>query len=240
MLLGKKQIQQVQQRLNLLLNRQWIGRNFSNLDRLTGRYASYYLLPKGVKILKQHDQKLDERLLHNIYKDKTASSRFIDHCLGVGDIQCQFRRLYIGHLGYLGRGGLSCYSYYPEPPPDIFFRLRDRVRPKAKPQEFLLEYCETIVPFFVYRKRIKQYGEYAEDRTWEEATGTKLPNILLVAETAVLQRRLQRFIKKWWQNSYMDELVFLVTNKELLISSKTDSAIWTEIGYEKNVLRSLE
>ena len=46
--LGKKQVQQVQQRLNLLVARGWIGRNFSKLDRLTGKYASYYLLPKGM------------------------------------------------------------------------------------------------------------------------------------------------------------------------------------------------
>src|ERR1035438_8298887 len=79
-LLGKKQLQQAQQRLNTLLDKQYIGRNFTNTDRLTGKYATYYLLPKGIKVLRHYQDGLNPRALHNIYKDKTASERFVSHC----------------------------------------------------------------------------------------------------------------------------------------------------------------
>jgi hypothetical protein len=227
--LAKEQIQQVQQRLNLLLSRGYIGRNFSKLDRLTGKFASYYLLPDRVKVLKQHRSKLDNglglnpRVLHNIYKDKTASARFINHCLAVGDINCHLCRLYGDDLEYFSKSKLAILDYFPEPHPDAFLRLH-------KTKEYFLEYCEEIVPFFVYRKRIKQYvEEYLDEGIWEDVTKKpKSPDIMLVAETPVLQRRLRRFLKKYLNDLYMGTHArFLITNMELLKSS-AEQTIWTQ------------
>ncbi len=230
-LLAKKQLQQVQQRLNLLLKRGYIGRNFSNQDRLTGRYASYYLLPKGMKVLRQHqiklDVKLNSKVLHNIYKDKTASTRFINHCLGVGDINCHLKRLYGEDIEFISKSKLADYDFLPNPLPDAFIR-------QDKTQEYFLEYCEEIVPFFVYRKRIKQYVEvYIEEGAWKDATGTELPTIRLVAETPVLQRRLKRFITKYLNNLYMGTGArFLITNLERLKTSDSQF-IWSVIIQEE-------
>lgn len=242
--LGKKQIQQVQQRLNLLVTRGWIGRNFSKLDRLTGKYASYYLLPNGMKVLKQQTTRtgyeLDQRAVHNIYKDKTASERFIIHCLSVGDIYCNLKRMYGGELEYFSKSELTSDEYFPKPRPDVFFRATGKTAPNAK-QEFFLDYCEEVVPFFVYRNRVKYYGEYEDEETWEEAVDTKLPTILLVAETPRLQRRLLRYLKRYLENSYADDLRFLVTSKELLAIAKPESPIWSEYDEdeEMTVLRAL-
>jgi len=228
-LLAKKQIQQVQQRLNLLLDRGYIGRNFSKQDRLTGKYASYYLLPKGMKILKQHKSKLsyelelNPKIIHNIYKDRTASTRFINHCLGVGDINCYLNRLHGKDIEFISKSKLADYDFLPNPLPDAFLR-------QNKSREYFLEYCEEIVPFFVYRKRIKQYVEaYMEEDTWKEATSTELPTIRLVAETPVLQRRLKRFLKKYLDDLYMATSArFLITNLEQLKTSE-DQAVWNEV-----------
>lgn len=235
-LLTKKQIQQVQQRLNLLLKRGYIDRNFSSQDRLTGKYASYYLLPKGMKILKQHQAKLGVELnpkaLHNIYKDRTASARFINHCLGLGDISCSLKRLHGSNLEYFPKNYLIDHDYFPDPRPDAYLRIGADTKDIKERSEHFLEYCEEIVPFFVYRKRIKQYVEYVEDELWEEATSRKSPIIRLVAETPVLQRRLQRFIKKYLNLYYMTAHArFLVTNMDLLKAS-SEQAVWTQIIQE--------
>jgi hypothetical protein len=231
--LSKKQIQQVQQRLNLLLKRGYIGRNFSNHDRLTGEYASYYLLPKGMSVLKQaKDYTLNPKVFHNIYKDKTASSRFINHCIGLGDISCSLKRLHGSNLEYFTKNDLIDYDYFPDPRPDAYLRIGADTKIIKERSEHFLEYCEEIVPFFVYRKRIKQYVEFVDDELWEEATNRKSPTIRLVAETPVLQRRLQRFIKKYLNNFYLTAHArFLVTNIELLKTS-TEQAIWTQIIQE--------
>ncbi|HEY5267604.1 MAG TPA: replication-relaxation family protein [Candidatus Saccharimonadales bacterium] len=231
--LAKKQIQQVQQRLNLLLERGYIGRNFSSQDRLTGRYASYYLLPKGMKVLKRaKDYTFNPKVFHNIYKDKTASTRFINHCIGLGDINCYLERLHGDALEYFTKTDLIDDDYFPNPRPDAFLKIHSTNKTTKTYSEHFLEYCEEIVPFFVYRKRIKQYVEYVDDELWEEETGRKSPTIRLVAKTPVLQRRLQRFIKKYLNNFYMSAHArFLVTNIELLKTS-TEPAIWTQIIQE--------
>jgi len=231
--LSKKQIQQVQQRLNLLLKRGYIGRNFSNHDRLTGKYASYYLLPKGMSVLKQaKDYTFNPKVFHNIYKDKTASARFINHCIGLGDISCSLKRLHGSNLEYFTKNDLIDYDYFPDPRPDAYLRIGADTKSIKERSEHFLEYCEEIVPFFVYRKRIKQYVEFVDDELWEEATNRKSPTIRLVAETPVLQRRLQRFIKKYLNNFYLTAHArFLVTNMELLKTS-TEQAIWTQIIQE--------
>jgi hypothetical protein len=231
--LAKKQIQQVQQRLNLLLKRGYIGRNFSSRDRLTGKYASYYLLPKGMKVLKQSKgYSLNPKVLHNIYKDKTASTRFINHCIGLGDISCGLKRLHGSNLEYFPKNDLIDYDYFPDPRPDAYLRIGADTKSIKERSEHFLEYCEEIVPFFVYRKRIKQYVEFVADELWDEATSRKSPTIRLVAETPVLQRRLQRFIKKYLNNFYLAAHArFLVTNIDLLKAS-TEQTIWTQIVQE--------
>lgn len=231
--LSKKQIQQVQQRLNLLLKRGYIGRNFSSSDRLTGKYASYYLLPKGMRVLKQaKGYTFNPKVLHNIYKDRTASTRFINHCIGLGDINCSLKRLHGSNLEYFPKNDLIDHDYFPDPRPDAYLRIGADTKSIEERSEHFLEYCEEIVPFFVYRKRIKQYVEYVYDELWEEATSRKSPTIRLVAETPVLQRRLQRFIKQYLNHYYMTAHArFLITNIELL-KTTTDSAVWTQMVQE--------
>ena len=237
-LIHKKQIQQAQQRLNLLVSRGWVGKNFSKRDRLTGKYASYYLLPKGIKALRQYKSKLgfdfelNPKIVHNIYKDKTASSRFINHCIGLGDINCSLKRLHGSNLEYFPKNDLIDHDYFPDPRPDAYLRIGADTKSIEERSEHFLEYCEEIVPFFVYRKRIKQYVEYVYDELWEEATSRKSPTIRLVAETPVLQRRLQRFIKQYLNHYYMTaHAKFLITNIELL-KTTTDSAVWTQMVQE--------
>jgi len=245
---SKKQIQQVQQRLNLLLERGWIGRNFSNLDRLTGKYASYYLLPAGIRAFKSNQHKLgfelelDPKVLHNIYKDRTASERFINHCLAVGDIYCNLLRLYGNKLEFFSKTQIASDNYFPEQRPDAYLRLIGGSKTKPTRSEYFLEYCEEIIPFWVHRKRIKAYIEYNDEGTWKDATARAFPTILLVAESPVLQRRLQRFIKKVTDEIWADDLRFKLSNKELLATSTSKEAIWTEYDEDEEIMcsRTLE
>lgn len=230
----KKQIQQAQQRLNLLVKRGWIGKNFSKLDRLTGKYASYYLLPKGIKVLKQHKSKLgfdfelNPRMIHNIYKDKTASERFINHCIGLGDIELNLSRLYEKDLKYYSKSRIIDVDDFPEPKPDSYIVINKLVDNKYKPYKNFMEYYQEITPFFVYRKRIKYYvEEYLYDEVWRGSVNGTAPSIMLVAETAVLQRRLKRFIKKYL-NRFGSDARFLLTNLEVLKTSET-SSIWIQV-----------
>lgn len=88
------------------------------------------------------------------------------------------------------------------------------------------------MPFWVYRKRIKEYIDYTDDETWEEAVNTPMPTVLLIAETPVLQRRLQRFLKRALPDSYSN-VRFLVTNREALTTAEREDAIWLELDEDE-------
>lgn len=242
-LLEKKQIQQVQQRLNLLLVRGWIGKNYSSHDRLTGKYATYYLLPKGLKILKLYKARIgpnfepNPRLIHNIYKDRSASTRFINHCIGAGDINLGLRRLYHGSLEYFPKSELLDYDYFPELRPDAYLRIGANIKKLNQCSEYLLEYCNDIIPFFVLRNIIKQYVEYVDRDTWHEATNRQMPVVLLVAESPVLQRRLQRFIRKLLNSTYVDTKFWLTSKAEIVAA--TDGIVWLEIGEDENIAKAI-
>lgn len=237
-LLGTKYIQQAQQRLNTLLTKDYIGKNFSNLDRLTGKYASYYLLSGGRKTLKKYqaqlsnglDRDLSTKVLHNIYKDKTATDRFIKHQLDLGDIYIELSRLYKDKFGFYTKSEFSkdTYEYYPQPLPDAFMLLgNEGGKNENETKEFFVEYFEDNVPFWVYRKRIKQYVTYAEEGDWESSVDTKQPKVLLICENLTLQRRTKRFLKRNIEETYIgDDLVFLLTSKDQLTKAKPDSPVW--------------
>jgi len=89
--LGKKQIQQAQQRLNTLLAKGYIERKFTNEDRLLGRYASYYLSLDGLKLLKRYGS---PRALKNMRKDATVSENFVKHNIAIGDVAADLSRIY--------------------------------------------------------------------------------------------------------------------------------------------------
>lgn len=225
--LNKKQIQQSQQRLNLLLKRGWIARNFSSQDRLTGQYASYYLLPAGIKVLKQNKDKskniiLNENVLHNIYKDKTASKRFINHCLVLGDIDLNLKRLFKDKITYYDKSYLADFDYLPKPTPDGYIAQKRRTNLS---KDYFLEYFEESVPFFVHQKRIKQYIQYKQEGDWEESTDDEVPQNRFVAETEKLQKKIIKYTINYLEEYYYKKSSIFITNLELLKTSE-DAKVW--------------
>ncbi len=55
-------------RLKILLEKKYIGRNYSGQDKIHGRPANYYLLTKGIWVLKE-DPDINTKALNGIYKD---------------------------------------------------------------------------------------------------------------------------------------------------------------------------
>lgn len=243
--LGKKQIQQAQQRLNTLLTKGYIGRKFTNEDRLLGRHATYFLLPDGIKLLKYYGH---PQALKNMRKDATASESFAKHCIAIGDTASDLRRIYSDakRMLFFTKSELMrseeddgsedyepSYASFPQPLPDIYL---DCINSDDDWLHYLVEIWHDTVPFWVYRKRIQYYIEYVDDETWEEAFGSELPPVLLVCDSPTLQRRVQRYLRRVYDNIDEDELKFLITNRQTLKEADEDAGIWTlvmEDGSEK-------
>lgn len=204
--LGIKHISNVQPRLNSLVEKGLIGRNYDGSQRLAGLPASYYLLPAGMKELKQFDSDVSKSVLHNMYKDKDAQGPFIRRCLMVGDINLELERRYGDRLEFFTKAELYHYEDFPESRPDAYFRIGNG----NQEQQYFLEICPEATPSFQHKKRIQEYIEYAEEGEWEESTDTKLPTVLLACESDSLRRRLQRFTSMELENSFEEDLEFKV------------------------------
>jgi len=248
-LLNKKQIQQAQQRLNTLLAKQYIGRRFTSEDRLLGRYATYFLLPDGLKLLKFFGH---PKALKNMRKDATSSESFMEHCIAICDVAQDLQRVYRDGLrircstkSELMRHDFDdgddddyepSYTSFPQPLPDMYIDYMDT---GDGWEDYLLEVWHDTVPFWVYRKRIKYYIEYLDEDERKDVFGDQMPPVLLVCDTSTLQRRVQRYIKRIFDEIYEDELRFLVTNRQILAGADNDTGIWTVVGEEKNEVLKL-
>jgi hypothetical protein len=210
--LGIKYISNVQPRLDLLVKRNFIGRNYDGSLRLAGLPASYYLLPEGMDALKQFDRDVNKAVLHNIYKDKSAQDRFIRHCLMVADVSHELTRLYGDDVEFFTASEVKEYKYFPEPLPDAYVVVDDTARSEDDPLHFFVEVCEDSVMPFVHQKRVQEYIEFAEANEWQTETDTKLPHVLLICESDSLRRKLTRVTDKALENSFQDDIAFrLVT-----------------------------
>ncbi len=249
--LAKSHIQEAQQRLNTLLAKQYIGRRYSSDDKLLGRYASYFLLPDGMELIKGHADLKALRLMH---KDPTASQRFIDHNIAVGDVAADIKHMlkdvldevdfhtktdimYQSRVEYESNWDGSddfevMTDFYTKPMPDGHLQGWPVDYENVAFIGFFVEVWHDSVPFWVYRKRIQYLIEYTDDETWQEYnSGSDTPPFLLVCDNPTLQRRVQRYLRRIY-DSVSHDYQFLVTNRQLLAEAKSNDAIWTRVDDE--------
>jgi hypothetical protein len=177
-------------RLKVLLDQGYIGRNYKPSYHLGGRHASFYLAAEGIKALKElPGSNYTPSVLKNLYKDKTASERFINHWLGVFNLYCSMKANYGDQLRFFSRSEIAGFEYFPKKRPDGYIRLTSGTTER----HYILEILDSSQPFFVQVNMIKKYIAYADEGDWEDATGSELPIVILVCGSLAQQRKLQKF-----------------------------------------------
>jgi ATP-dependent Clp protease ATP-binding subunit ClpA len=81
---NQKHLQVTRSRLATLEKQGYIGRRYDNSYKLQGKFAAFYLLPKGLQYLKSIDA-AEPQALKMMYNDPKASDKFVDFCLQVMD-----------------------------------------------------------------------------------------------------------------------------------------------------------
>jgi len=192
----------INQRLQVLLDQEYIGRHYDGQYKIHGKPAEYYLLDNGIKALKQYaPDKCDNKVLHNLYKDKNAKPSFIAHSLAVFTVYCALKQRYGNDLRFFTASQIHSYRHFPKQRPDALIRLD--VEDERK--EFFFEIMDPNKPFFAYVGKVRRYLEYADDGVWAEKTGTKLPKILIVADVVGTEIRLQKQAGRLLKRHYQEE-----------------------------------
>ncbi len=198
-------------RLHILCEHEYVGRRYDSSYRLQAQFAQYYLLPKGIEVLKQKPEHFNKQILRNIKRDINASDRFARHSINVFAVYTKLKQLY----GEVSGDSFHFYtrSYmtgdkaegFPKPLPDVFASFRRPSDHRLK--HYLVECFDDTMPQSVMKKRIEQLVDHADSEEW--ALTKEYPNILLVCET----ERLQKLAKKWadtaleqgWSNNLIIE-----------------------------------
>jgi hypothetical protein len=266
--LDKQYLREAQQLLQTLLSKDYIGRNYTTKAKLHGEYASYYLLPKGLKVLKNYQDSFPEassaklnipaQANQRVYRDKTASAMFIRHNLSLADANIGFRRCYSQTgLSFYAKNELHGYSCFPKQLPDAYVSIRDNIAgtncqdgstgakvntsrsdSPTRRNHYFLELCEEAIPAFVYRRKIISYIHYAETGLWEKTAQTSLPALLLLCESQRQKHRLLKVAAYEADHSFIP-LTIKTTTWQQLGEAKPDEPIWQVADIEKKTVEGL-
>lgn len=210
-------------KLNVLSKQGLIAKHFTPQYKFAGRPAEYYLLPPGLRILKDRIQLdgLDDKAIKNSYKDKTASSQFITRCLTIFAAANKLVSLYPSPQ-FFTRRELTIYDYLPKQLPDGFLSIKS----KGNLNHFFLELIESNMPPFVADRRLRQFIDYYENDDWA-ITKLPFPVILFVCENGATERRFRKQINRALSRSDSDILMYTTTLPALLNASTDEKKIWT-------------
>ncbi len=208
----------ISSRLKILADQEYIGVNYDSSYKIKGKPATYYLLTKAVRYLREQPY-INESTLRSIYHDKRATEPQIAHRLHVFKIHNYFKHTYPGRFSFYSKSELLGKTYLPKQRPDAF--LQD----KTSDQAYMLDCLEDTMSFWTLRKIIKRYIYYAEHEIWEKNQSTPQPTVLIVCESKQLQKKVSRIIAKELDNTYSDPK-FLTTASEYF-NDGTD--IWSNV-----------
>lgn len=197
----QKHLQVTRSRLATLEKQGYIGRRYDSSYKLLGKFAAFYLLPKGLQYLKSIDV-AEPQAIKMMYNDRKASDKFVDFCLSVCRIAQALVSLYGKEARVFTRTELFDYDYFPQPKPDLYMLIK-----RTQPRHYFVDLYDDVTPAFVQAKKIKKYAEHYESGEWESTEST-YPEIIVVCTNDKAEQRLR---KKLLEGSPNDLIVYTCT-----------------------------
>jgi len=226
--LGLKNNSGLYQKLEVLIERGYIGKHYKKDYRLRGMPAAYYLVAKGYKVLKElpdHDSITDSIIKYS-YKDGMRSESFTTHNLQVYQSAYDFKRLHPG-LRFFTARHLSEYENFPKKLPDGFLSLT--VNGEEQPKRYFLDIIPEGTPRYVVDKLVSDYNNFFSDGGWAD-TGSDFPALLVLTDSGSFEKRLQRQIRKRQDSIEMDDPHFYTSTLSALKNAHIkDDVTWSDV-----------
>lgn len=219
-------------RLQILQKHEYIAAHYDKAYRLAGREAEFYLLPKGLRALRDAGLlEVSDVMLKALHKDKTVGKDLIKHQV---QLMCIRNKLVSTQedLQIFTVRDIQALDYFPRPRPDLFLSMKkdeDAVR-------CFLDYVPAGVVTSKLRKRLEYLTRYYEEDDWGD-TGTPFPAVLFVAETKLIEANLRKLIARQQYYSDTDITYYTTTQKSILGMSADDLAIWADATDADNLCR---
>jgi DNA-binding HxlR family transcriptional regulator len=235
-LLKKSSHKAIQNKLQILEAQGLLGKRYDKSYKLAGRSAEYYLTPHGGRWLAHYTEPLSdadkkkhvvihELVLKALYKNKTVSDSFIQHCLQVADTAQMAETIYGDKLHIFSASDLAPYEQFPSWRPDLYLSLKPTS--DLERQRYMLDVWDDTKPLFVSVRKMRSYIKDEDEGDWYE--DTPYPYILAVCIDDKSQKKLKRQIVKAVDETY-SELTFATTTLEKLQNStKPTDKIWSKV-----------
>ncbi len=209
-------------RLKVLEDQGYIGRNYESGYRLLHKPACYYLLPKGIAQLK-HQPGIGPKALHAMYKNRAVSDSFINQCINTFKVYTVFRKLY-PEYSFFTKSELADLDYFPKQLPDAYLQPSD-----GAGQEYFLDNLETGAQFFLIKRKLAGYIEHYESEAWQHESDKDYPSVLLVCSTPSMEASLHKHIPKLLHASGAEIDFYTTSAKALFGLADKDDKIWSPI-----------
>ena len=209
---GKKHLQVTRSRLATLEKQGYIGRRYDSSYKLLGKFAAYYLLPKGLQYLKSVEV-AEPQAIKMIYNDRKASGKFVDFCLQVCSTAQSLLSFYGDEVKVFSRTELLNYDYFPQPQPDLYMSI------KRKPvRHYFVDLYDDNTPAFVMAKKLRQYIDHCESGEWD-STDSAYPEIVIACTSPAAEQRVRKKLSPIVEGVQGSLAVYTVTEARLLDES---------------------
>jgi hypothetical protein len=228
-ILGHKTPRKIQDWLRDLHDKKCIGRHYERMKfGENTKPAIYYLDLNGRHLLKSLKE-CNEEVLKKVYKEKTRTKKFIEHCLAVADFFCFFQSQVKENetIHFSSQSMLNSYGHFPNPLPDGYIAVKTGDQTKR----YFIDIFDESTPYFVLRKRIKNYVQYASDGIWQHATHSHLPSILFVLPNENTKRHIFYYAKSVLSKNLFEDVRLYLTTKELMLQYNNNSSLWLSVDY---------
>lgn len=215
------------EKLEVLVNRGYLGKRFEKQLKLHGVPAAYYLTPQGLRALQQQPghESVTDAVIKGSYKDKTVGMDFIVHTLNVYKYTNLLKRHYPA-LRVFMRRELGLYEYFPSQLPDAV--LSPPTDDPQQPKRFFFDLVSDYMPRSALDRRIANYCEFFDEGGWD-VTGSDIPAILLLSEWGPAERRMRRNVWTQLNRSDMEELQVYTSTVAALDGMGAERAVWTSL-----------
>lgn len=209
----KKDKSTIYERLFVLEKQGYVHKDYDSTFRLRQRPAIYSLTAKGIKYIRNNGPSISEIALRNMYKNKTASLRLIDHSLDVFKLCLLLGSQYPGTFDIFTTSELSAFGDFIKPRPDLY--LRRASKRNSKPS-YQLEIIESGAMTWILKKRMQAHQSfYEESDSWDD----NYPTLMLVCGNNNTEKRLQRIVN----NGGFDFTIQTTTQERIDLN---DTKIW--------------
>ena len=195
----------IYERLQVLVDQQYVIKLYDSTYRLRHRPAIYYLAPLGIRYLKQAGYERTQ--LH--YKNKRFSDEQIDEQLLLGRLARTIYKSYRSSHILRTKYQLGADAFYLSPP--LYARLLSR---SGTTPGYFIEYFPPYYESWKIYKRIRAYIEYVDERD-----DYLHPHLLLICGNQNTEKRVTSMKMYIFSNFE----VFTATEERVLSGKKT---IW--------------